>query len=378
MTNILIEYMNHFFYRFNLLFNYRKLICFDLEGNIIDDKKSNIHRLIFFFKTKRRLYLLEKIILYSPINDLNRKDELESFLKNLSFVQLRNLFYYLEANACFDSSMLVRNVIYSKINKYKTNRYLELVKRAEMFELIYENYDSESYVKHLNQKFIDSDDRGMVDYIHKKNVAIVGPLKPKSPSVIFEELKKYDVIITMNYKFNHEYYDVNKINISYYGFNEVLSYRSKFDKEIEYFKKLDFVRIKNRNDVTKQIKESHTNVSFINEDMKFLLGGANMGPLIINDILRFNPGHIKCFNMDLYLGLFNYIEGYKRDKILFDKFIYDEAVHGLLSNYFYMKKCYDEKLIFVDNSLREALELSPTEYMAKINSLKMTKNRSYL
>jgi len=217
--------------------------------------------------------------------------------------------------------------------------------------------------KILTRKF-NKEDRKFARYIKDKSIAIVGPASSaKSPE---EEINSFDIVIRNNlvseayapkgikgqYRAECSYYngwvsnEINKKN------------QSRFLEQYDYciFKSLDF-------DYQKDFKKKGK-AREVKMPVFFFNGSPNMIPIILYDLLNFEPSRVKLFNVNFYLARTIYNKDYY-NKDMF-KGRRSLAAHDALSNFNFVRNIWKADLIETDEECTSVLEMSPQEYCKRL------------
>ena len=287
-----------------------------------------------------------------------------------------------------DSILLVKEIANNPFARYKINALLETNQEKEyrlLREKLLENNSnyvqkylqllglSEFYFYKITQNrefysaFFTDKEKEFASYIENKSIAIVGPLDLGVP--VGAEIDTYDVVLRFNYsgleKFSKEIFG-EKTDISFYIAEILLKDELNISK-ISYMNQLDWVII--------DTAHEEEDICFLGLDTNIrkrysaghafattMLKGAPSGiQRVIMDLLRFKTGRIKVFNTNLFLEN-NYAKAYKsRGKLGADYFNF--FWHDPLSNFIFLKRLENNRVIDADNILSEILQMSEDGYI---------------
>lgn len=213
-------------------------------------------------------------------------------------------------------------------------------------------------------------DDGVADLIRNKSVAIVGPV-----DVCLDnggEIDSFDVVIRFNYK------GLNGCDSNKFGTKTNISYYITADMKLIECNAALIEQVNNL-DYTLHCGGSHIiykNNRFFTakharrlpvQKMKFnplYMGSANAIQKVILDVLRYSPLKIKVFNANLWVSN-NVVENYRSKKAFkVSKMMYHDSV----SNFIFTKKLFVRGLIEADNVLKDVLNLTPEEYVEKLDA----------
>jgi hypothetical protein len=217
--------------------------------------------------------------------------------------------------------------------------------------------------KILTKKF-NRQDRKFARYIRNKSVAVVGPAS--SEKSLENEINSFDVVIRNNLisgayspkGIKAEY----RADCSYYNgwvASEICKKNQiRFLEQYDYcmFKYIEFDYQKSFKKRGKA-REAKMPVFFFN-------GSPNMIPIILYDLLNFEPNRIKVFNVNFYLAKTVYKKDYYNKEMF--KGRRSLAAHDALSNFNFVRNLYKVDLIEADEECTFVLEMSPQEYSKRL------------
>jgi len=214
-------------------------------------------------------------------------------------------------------------------------------------------------------RLYNTNDFEYANYLEGKRVAILGPkIDPTHNNSILREILTYEVVIVPNH-IEANFTNSNlKINVSYFNdFTQekfIVSNPSNVDN-------LDFVVLK-RNNIA-QIKNYKFGCKFreaIRSPFHWLIGNPNMIPIVLYDLLHFNPKSIKVFGIDFWAGEFPYFEGYPSE--IDNSIKLSHAEHNLLANLKYMKHLHKFGYYEIDEMGLNILSMNEDDYIRRIFS----------
>lgn len=204
-------------------------------------------------------------------------------------------------------------------------------------------------------------------YIKGKSVAIVGPVDVGLNNGA--EIDAFDEVIRFNYK-GLNGYDKDrfgsKTTLSYYLDTDV---KKKEDAFVKGMEELQYVmyqavlprKFKKYRDVKTPMRAS---LPAWNDASKPLFkGNPNALQKCLLDLLRFEVGRVKIFNVTLWLG--NKVNPvYRRKSSVKPSML---IWHDIVSNFVFTKRMFDVGLIEADPVLQRILSLSVEEYVMQFN-----------
>ena len=244
----------------------------------------------------------------------------------------------------------------------------DLINRNEFMqaetELLYSLYFQlpQEYRKNLHLPKVALD-ANFKKYIHGKTVAIVGPAFSNEETG--KEIDSFDVVIRINFKEDTDFgvpsLNGQRIDITYYSFGIA----KNLDPSILKGSLLSYV-----------VALRTTDKSYLNDNVRerryspvLLNGYPNMIQNVVYDVLLYTPAKVKVFNCDFYAGEANYDTSYLKSETNEDKLtIKNLALHDQWSQVCFIRNIYLSKLIEVDDSCRNILEMECSEYFSLLSS----------
>ena len=248
-----------------------------------------------------------------------------------------------------------KDVIFKKLRISKA--FFKSVKMAQLyFCLVNGSINSKTLAKKHHIK----EDIAFADYVKGKRIAVVGPSHPIEENG--SEIDTYDIIVRLNHFGKKPSKELvgSEINVSYYNgeYGETLL---KMDEK-EFLNELDYV-------VQKKPKYK-LNVENVNEraskkfDSFLFLGGFNMIPHAVLDLLMFDIKEVKIFNTNFFLSSQRYISGYP-DKLV----VSGIALHDATTQINLIRHLWKNGVCKVDNELENILIMSNEAIMERYEEL---------
>ena len=156
----------------------------------------------------------------------------------------------------------------------------------------YDSYNKRSIIK---ANCINND---LKKLIRKKNIAVVGPVDSREKNA--EEIDSFDIVVRLDYSYPLKGCDKKfkgvKTDITYFNAQEIKKFINYSKDPLP--KDLKFVSIKNKSCLTR-IRSLNPNISsrLMTFDQIDELLVMNMIPLIILDLLCYEPNLIKIFHV---------------------------------------------------------------------------------
>lgn len=208
--------------------------------------------------------------------------------------------------------------------------------------------------------------------IKDKNIALVGPAPTEylNGNVI----DSFEIVIRLNYHGSSLKKNVNKkgkrIDISYYNGengNHLIS------KQYGFLNKLKFIVFKNKYayKVISTSKYIHTKSRRLTYFPFEFVGDWNMVQIAILDLLIYNPGKLKLFNVTFFISSINYEQNYQLDyqkiRPLEDDW---KAItkHNQITQLQLIRNLHNYKKIVLDSEILNIINLDENEYLNQLQS----------
>lgn len=221
--------------------------------------------------------------------------------------------------------------------------------------------------KNFSKNYLTKDEVRFSEYADGKRLAIVGPIN--SEDMNGGEIDSFDIVLRFNYR-GATGYDPkifgSKTNMSFYITKDLP--RNTLDKrKIDCMNDLDWVI----SDFDHKKNDKCFNGLMTNLRPRYKAGHAFANPFFkgtpngvqraLLDLLRFDFKEIKVFNTNLFLDN-NYAESYRTGKQLdVNSFIFTH--HDPVSNFVFLQRLYEHKIISADTTLSKVLALTKKEYV---------------
>jgi len=356
---------------------------------IIEDIKRNMTENIRSIKDKEFLEKIENLSI--SFNELLEAEFLPYqswFLFSHLFIFARLYKKYQLARSKALKSVLNREVVSNREARYKINAMAEIndiegyntfreklpkedtlyIKENLQFlgasELYFNRHDSSIA---LYEQIYSKEEKAFAKYIENKTIAIVGPLQ--STLDLGEEIDSHDVVLRFNYRgIDKSLKKSNgiKTNLSFYILEILIKDRINAT-QIKYMNELDWAIYDTGHNkdsicftgVTTNLRSRYYDAhDYANPYFK---GTANGVQRALLDLLRFKIKKIKIYNTNLYLEN-SYEKNYKsRGSLGADHFNF--IWHDPLSNFIFLKRLKEFKIIDTDEVLTKILDLTPDEYI---------------
>lgn len=312
---------------------------------------------------KNNKYLVKICNLLEEADDshFNESDWLH-VIKNVGFERSRIIIYSLEANRRLVYAQSVRKVLVLFIEERSifdlSARFLR--SRISKFEFGSRSFNPKLYLKTLvyYRNYINPI---LSKLVQKKSIIVIGPNMGNEYQSILENHES-DLIVFLNYKGQLQLDDSLKFSSIYSYYNAGKFFSQSYEYDINFLDSLSLIYIKDRKTNYRVLDNKPT--VYLDESMRWFLGGPNLIPLLIHNLLISNPSEIYLTGFDLFTS-FNYISGYKEPEQLSFKetFFIDESVHGILSNFKYLKLVKLNPVVKFDDKISNILEKSEEEYL---------------
>ena len=204
-----------------------------------------------------------------------------------------------------------------------------------------------------------------LEFIQNKRIAVLGP----APSDIDykDEINNFDIIIRLNYRGNNFLPDkdpfLKKIDVSYYNGGSGIRLLELPNRD--FLNQLSFTNFKDQIYKLIETKFKHKFKWIVSPDISFL-GSYNMIPLVIYDLLFYNPKSVKIFKTTFYISKNSHDPKYRLEKHLneskqehFESF----TEHNPISQLRYVRNLFLNKIISVDEECEKVLSLSDEKYL---------------
>jgi len=204
-----------------------------------------------------------------------------------------------------------------------------------------------------------------LNFISNKRIAILGPAP--STATVKDVLNDFDIVIRLNYRGSDFLIDDDlfnkKIDISYYngenGDNLIRLENKVFLNDLAFANtKGDISKLIDKNFQYKFKLMISPNISF--------LGSYNMIPLVIFDLLFYNPKSIKIFKTTFFINKNSYDPKYQLEKNLnISKQNHKKSFteHNPISQIRYIRNLFRSKVVSVDEECEKVLNLSDEKYL---------------
>lgn len=226
--------------------------------------------------------------------------------------------------------------------------------------------DKESY-RQKSRVTVSDSDREFGDYISGKTVAIVGPVNTGTKNG--EEIDAFDVVIRFNHYDKAEYRaDLfgQRTDVSYYtdpAFRKVVLGTNSTLSNLAY-------AVPQKAEVVSQLEGSSTvqaklRSSYRQSNSVFFKSHGNALQRLLFDLLRFEVGEVKAFNMDMWVS--SHDKNYKARRPIMDPHMFIH--HDLISNFRFTKHVVAQGALNVDKTLARILVTKPHDYILRLELL---------
>jgi glycerophosphoryl diester phosphodiesterase len=226
--------------------------------------------------------------------------------------------------------------------------------------------DKESY-RQKSLVTVSESDRGFEDYVSGKTVAIVGPVNTGTKNG--EEIDSFDVVVRFNHHDKAEYRaDLfgARTDVSYYtdpAFKKVVLGTNSTLSDLAY-------AVPQKAEVVSQLEGSSSiqaklRSAYRQSNSVFFKSHGNALQRLLFDLLRFQVGEVKAFNMDMWLS--SHDKNYKARRPKMDPHMFIH--HDLISNFRFTKHVVAHGALNVDKTLAKILLNKPQDYMLRLELL---------
>ncbi|KQS74192.1 hypothetical protein ASG25_01900 [Rhizobium sp. Leaf384] len=210
-------------------------------------------------------------------------------------------------------------------------------------------------------------DRSFEEFVSGKSIAIVGPVNTGVNNG--EEIDSFDVVI----RFNH--HDKAQYQSNTFGKRSDISYYTDpaFRKVVIGTKSslsgLAFAVPQKADVVSSQLGvlklEAKIRSAYRQSNSVFFKSHGNALQRMLFDLLRFDVGAVKAFNMDMWLSSHDRNYRARRSKLDPHMFIH----HDLISNFRFTKRLVANGVITVDRTLAQILLVKEFDYIVRLELL---------
>jgi len=222
----------------------------------------------------------------------------------------------------------------------------------------------------------DSNEDGrFMQYIKGKSVAIVGPAASKVE--YGNEIDSFNVVIRPTYRGCQSTTETNQ-----YGKNAHISYyngKNSGDmidkKDFSFLNDLEFCVFKLSEINKYEFQNNSVNsckVRLARKNEYFFNGHPNMVPLIIYDILYFEPSKIKVFYSNFFLAKKLHKNNYKNKAVTLQGMYLSLSSHDCLSQVNFVRNIWRAGLIEADRECEKVLNLSAKQYMYELEDIMLS------
>lgn len=229
----------------------------------------------------------------------------------------------------------------------------------------------------LTKNSIPEFDSDFYKLIYQKSIAVIGPSKSLNKDAL--EIDNFDVVVRLNYTSEKKGCDFHhkgmRVDISYFNGEQsnVLNSKNNLSvlDSIQYScfkgdKVFDNIRKKCKNAKYRRI------ISF--SDFAYH-GTYNLIPLVLMDLLLYNPRNIKVFHSDLmltqkrYNGYYSYNTLEKTNSEINNSFRVSSITHDPITQYNLLKRLYDIKKISGDKVFEKVMDIGLLNYLKNLQDL---------
>lgn len=212
------------------------------------------------------------------------------------------------------------------------------------------------------------------EYIEGKTIAIVGPAP--SDEDVAQEIDSFDIVVRLNYKGRDKLPPKeefgSKLNVSYYNGGNA-SYIN-CSENYEFLKDLNFAVFKSLNYKFQEDIIIHSKKGRLarSQDLYIFDGALSMIPIVLLDILTFNPKEVKVFKTNFFLAKNTHFKGYQSKQYLnrpHEIKWYSHWEHNLVTQINIVKNLWNSGQIKVDKNCKKVLELSPEHYVKEMEKI---------
>lgn len=350
---------NNYFWR-NFIFSISKKNRNIFQNNTINFIKS-INGKDLNMKDLKIVYLISlRIGLYTIAFHLREKiiEKIYSLkkIKKMSQSQIINLLcVYFEKNDYKYAKNLIKRITTANIK--------------DLFAIYFNKFSDQGFIKISENNIVSSRySKDFISVLEKKRIVI------NSPSIYqdYSNLKENDLLIGMNF-FNGKNKKLKiKYDISYISYEQ--SIHNFGDIRID--KNLTYVVTRNKESCELFSRNYKNKVRYSSNFKPLLLNGnLNLMPNLILDILLC-PSRIKeifIINSDLMVTskrIDNYYpKSWKWENKMNENFLKNMASHDPITNYIFLKNCFDKKLIKGDLRFKKILQNGLESYLIQIEKV---------
>lgn len=199
-----------------------------------------------------------------------------------------------------------------------------------------------------------------------RSVAVVGP----SPNVdeFSREGQLFDLIVRTNYQGTNVSATKYNTDISYY--NQVRLVRDG-DEIVTAAPELKWLcAIRHNDKPLRDLVISHKGIRSANDALPLFLHANPLAiPIILNDLIRFQPARIKFFCIDFFASAAAYDSVYHRLAKRYDAISHSIRIHDPFSSYSFVKRFFELGMCAADRQAAEILDLGRKRYAARLQKL---------
>ena len=349
-----------------------------------------------------KIHILKDLTQRSSLSELTFFEELEFCVKDCSTRELRSLYEYLRYFGDYRLSYFFRKKLLEKSiengltsgfysSKDGINAAIELNQIDKAFKILSKNKLSLVGNKYLSEakawshlfngdkikaydiwtSNFDKSDFLFLKIIKDARVAIVGPSSTDEKSG--KEIDKYDFIIRTNYRLgsNEPFSKYGKLtDISYYNQNRVNHRWQETEKNLKLLKWVMTKSQKDQNKIMNSNSFSGTARTLFLLDYIYFQSSAPQGiPVVLGDILRFQPASVKLFNSTFYCSQKSYSDNYKTTSTSQNLVSDDLRIHEPFSQFSFVKNLFDKKIIELDNTTEKVISMDVFDYAKSLQGL---------
>ena len=337
-------------------------------------------------KKNRNIFQNNTINFIKSINgkDLNMKDlkivyliSLRTGLYTIAFhlrEKIIEKIYSLKKIKKMSQSQIINLLcVYFEKNDYKYAK--NLIKRIttanikDLFAIYFNKFSDQGFIKISENNIVSSSySKDFISILEKKRIVINSP----STYQDYSNLKENDLLIAMNF-FNGKNKKLKiKYDISYISYEQSIH---NFGN-IRIDKNLNYVITRNKESCELFSRNYKNKVRYSSNFKPLLLNGNfNLMPNLILDILLC-PSRIKeifIINSDLMVTskrIDNYYpKSWKWENKMKENFLKNMTSHDPITNYIFLKNCFDKKLIKGDLRFKKILQNGLESYLIQIEKV---------
>lgn len=210
-------------------------------------------------------------------------------------------------------------------------------------------------------------DQAFAQYVKGRRIALLGPAD--GPLDAERVQKDFDLVIRVNYR-GRQFLSANSAqcgcDVAYYR----APYADRLGDELDFMAELQYLVFPDR-------RPLNTYPAWPLEKMRHSLGYAHVFPrgtptmiqAALLDLLHFDYGKVKLFNVNLYLSSSPYQTGYVTAPPLhWARRWFGDASHNIISQYEFTQALYDRGLIECDDECAWVLSLGIAEYTRRLEA----------